>query len=163
MCDEMKYLPLFVDDLIEVIANKLNSAQRQPYYYGTDIPICVAEIHLIEFMVENPALKTSEIATRLGLAKSVVSKTASRMEKKGLIKKYKLAHNQKDTYYQLTEQGQRAYEGHQRLHQQCIHDNWTHFSSLPEHDQRVIIAFLNDYIRYLDYLPEKLKQADEEK
>ncbi|WDV46903.1 MarR family transcriptional regulator [Clostridiaceae bacterium M8S5] len=138
-----------IDALIGNITNHLISVSRISNKYGTDVEIFSAEIHLLEAIHDNPDYNVSKLSQFTGSAKSVVSKTASKLEKKGLIRKLKAVSNNKEVYYILTSKGRLAYEGHNAFHAEHCHDDWTHISQLPEKDQQLIINFLENYIDYL--------------
>lgn len=148
-----------INDLIIKLENEIDINYRPPRYYGMDERIYVAEIHLLTSICECPFYNVSQLAEYLGVTKSMVSKTAAKLESKGLIKKMRSLNNSKEVFFSPTEKGQKAYEGHIVFHEHWKHDKWTKYDQMSEHDKEVITQFLINYIQYMHEMGESLRQA----
>lgn len=149
-----------VDKLIDKISNQIAAANRLPSKYGTDVDIYTSEIHLLVSIHDNPGLNTSQLADLMGVTKSVVSRVASKIERKGLITRYRALSNQKEIFFSLTAKGRIAYAGHQNHHKRHFHDSWTRFSDMPAEHQEMVIGFLERYAAYMHATWEATKRGE---
>ena len=96
---------------------KLLGGDRMTLSYGTDVKIHGAEIHMVCHIKRNPGSHISGIARMIGVSRGAVSQIVKKIEKKGLIRKVANPHNLKQLDLVLTEKGEKAFRGHQQLHQ----------------------------------------------
>ncbi len=147
-----------INDLITKLANETIRNFRPPRYYGMEERIYVAEIHLLVSICEHPSYNVSQLAEYSGVTKSMISKTARQLERKGFIIRKRALNNVKEVYFGLTEKGQRAYEGHSSFHQQWNHSKWTGYDQMSDRDKKLIAEFLINYTQYMHEMGESLRQ-----
>lgn len=147
-----------INDLIIKLENETAMNYRPPRYYGMDERIYVAEIHLLVSICECPFYNVSQLAEYLGVTKSMVSKTAGQLERKGFVKRMRAVNNSKEVFFAPTEKGNKAYEGHNSFHRCWDHNKWTGYEQMPERDKELITQFLINYIQYMHEMGENLRQ-----
>jgi DNA-binding MarR family transcriptional regulator len=112
--------------------------------YDTGYPLFKSEIHMVDFIGRHPNLNISELAYEIGMTKSAASQVIAKLNRKKLIFKKR---KRKEVYPYLTEEGQRAFDGHKRYHetqnQYSVFKNTTKYT--PE-IKRLIADFLSEYI-----------------
>jgi DNA-binding MarR family transcriptional regulator len=91
---------------------------KKTRYYGTDVPLFYAEIHLIKAIKENEGIHITGLAQYLEVTKGAVSQMLMKLEKKGFIVKEKDPGNQSRFLLKLTPKGETAHLNHMRLHQE---------------------------------------------
>ena len=103
---------------------------------------------------ENANINLTELAEKLGISKSGVSKFIKKILKKGLITKGKQGDNKKEVVFNLTEKGLIAYWGHKKFDEEVfasIHETLASFD-----DQQV--EFLESFLSKLTSEVEKLNK-----
>jgi DNA-binding MarR family transcriptional regulator len=91
---------------------------KKTRYYGTDVPLFYAEIHLIKAIKENEGIHITGLARYLEVTKGAVSQMLMKLEKKGFVVKEKDPGNQSRFLLKLTPKGETAHLNHMRLHQE---------------------------------------------
>lgn len=121
--------------------------------YGCGVEMSAQEIHLLEAVHNHRDLNASELAEKLGLRKGTFSKMAHRLEKAGLLNRYHNENNRKEVFFQLTELGERAYEGHYQFHERTSPATYEYFHYYTDEEQKAILEFIEHYTNYLkEYL-----------
>lgn len=111
---------MFDDILIQFIrvANKLVQFENSPSTdYGVSEPITQAAIHTLEAVGKNNGINVTELAKKLGITKGAVSQMISRLIKRGLVSKNRLADNEKEVAINLTEKGWEVFNRHEEIHE----------------------------------------------
>jgi DNA-binding MarR family transcriptional regulator len=85
-------------------------------YFDTDTLLYHSEIHMVQFIKENENLHLSAIARNLGITRGAVSQMVMRLEKKGIVVKETVPHNNRKVFLRLTPKGEIAYASHKRNH-----------------------------------------------
>lgn len=152
-----------INDLIIKLNNAMEMNYRPPRYYSIDEEIYATEIHLLVAICERPLCNVSQLAEYFGVTKSMISKTAGKLERKGLLRKMRTLQNGKEVFFALTAKGQQAYADHKSFHDEWDHNKWTGYESLPEHDKDVIANFIVNYTSYMAEMGGTLKIEAAEK
>jgi DNA-binding MarR family transcriptional regulator len=97
---------------------KFMEIDKKTRYYGTDVPLFYAEIHLIKAIKENEGIHITGLAQYLEVTKGAVSQMLMKLEKKGFVVKEKDPGNQSRFLLKLTPKGEVAHENHMRMHQE---------------------------------------------
>lgn len=95
---------------------KFIEIDKKKRYYGTDVPIYIAEIHMLTAIGEKEGTHMASLAEYMGVTKGFVSETIAKLKKKGLVIKERDADNQTKIIVKLTEKGKVASENHIRYH-----------------------------------------------
>lgn len=120
--------------------------QKRPYEYCPGVKLYPSEIHAIECIASMSAVNLTELAKQLGLTKGAVSKSVAKMERLGLVRRYKYVSNQKEVYLHLTELGVKAYEGHKAYHEAMADAMERYCRGISEEKGHEILHFLEMYL-----------------
>ena len=97
------------------LINRYNAVTKMPRYYGTDVLMYPAEIHVIDAIGNNKNVTATGLAGQLGITKGGISQSVAKLYEKELISK-SAGTGKNEIYLHLTDKGRTAYEGHKRLH-----------------------------------------------
>lgn len=145
-----------VSDLTDAFIRVLNKAaavEKEPVDIGHGVLIYTSEVHLIEFIARYPEESISALATRIGVTKGAVSQTATKLEKKGYIKKYSRYGDKKTILLCLTERGKEALAWHRRYHEQMDHILASHLTALTGTDREHLLTLLSGLEEMFDACP----------
>lgn len=117
--------------------------------YDCGILITMSEIHTIEAIGNHPDANITELAEMRGATKGTLSKTLAKLEKMGLVWRYRLKDNKKDCYFKLTELGEKAYKGHYAMHDSLSSATHKKYKKYSSDEKKLILDFLDIYIEYL--------------
>lgn len=101
-------------------ANAYTVMYNHPVRMGTDVEISASQIQTLEYVMENEAMKMSDIAQKLGVTKATFSRNAQHLVDMGLLSKYRRDDNRKDVYLFATELGQKVYNDYTNF----VFENW---------------------------------------
>ena len=131
-------------------------------HYGTKYKLYPSEIHMIEIINDLKGMNTTQLAYRMGVSKAAVSKLTTKLEHIGFIEKYKEENNNKSTYYRLTEQGYKAYEGHIEYHKKLDMDFYTRLDKYSDEETKFILNFFKEIIEHYEQYTVPKKTEEEE-
>lgn len=98
------------------ISQKIQTGLKKPRYYGTEDILYASEIHMIDIIGRNPEINITEIACKLGITKSAVTKIIRKLTLKGLVIRCENPYNKKVVQIKLTDKGSINYQGHFDFH-----------------------------------------------
>jgi DNA-binding MarR family transcriptional regulator len=98
------------------IMTKMATLDGTPRDYGSGDLLHNAEIHTIMQIGRDPGQNITTLAAHEGISKSAISQMVSRLEQKGLVKRYRSPDNAKETLLKLTAVGRIAHLGHEQHH-----------------------------------------------
>lgn len=145
----------FFAEAEEVIVRLLNcytGLQRTKHEYCPGVELYPSEIHAIECIALTSTINLTELSKKLGLTRGAVSKGVLKLEKMGLVRRYKYVSNQKEVYLHLTERGVEACEGHRRYHESMNRTMQEYCESIPEGTRDEILRFLQMYLEQMNGL-----------
>ncbi|MGI6623678.1 MAG: MarR family transcriptional regulator [Acetivibrionales bacterium] len=145
-----------VERYMEQMFNRYLELSKSSYEYCEGIPLYPSEIHAVEYIAYNSETNLSDLANAMSLTKGAISKMVVKLEKMGLIKRFKYLENQKDVYLHLTKLGMEANEGHKKYHKNMYEALDRYFESVSEEHKQVILDYLNKYLTELN----KLRKPD---
>lgn len=147
----MDNFSIILDEMIGRMFFISSELEKKPKDYGKcGIPLHMSDIHMIETIQKNQNANTTEIARIMNTTKSTVSKITKRLEKKGMIKKYKFLDNKKEIYFKLTDLGLQAFNGHYKYHASRTQSFDKEFNSYTEEEKKLIVNFLKKYTEELE-------------
>ncbi len=153
-----------VEKQVVRIFNCYSELQRRQYEYSPGARLYPSEIHAIECIALTNPINVTELSRMLGMTKGGVSKCVGKLEKMGLVRRYKYVRNQKEVYLHLTEQGLAAFQGHQDYHQGMNQAMEAYGEGLTQEQGEEILRFLNTYLEQMQGLLAKSSgQPNEEK
>ena len=138
------------------IVNHFAVIEKKPKNYGTDETFHKLEIHTIHAIGENPGINVTELARWHGITKSAVSQVVKKLEKRKLIYRYHAPDNAKEVLFQLTDKGEKAYEGHKKHHERIDKALIKEIGKLPEDKYNFLMDFFDMLGKHLEsHLNEK--------
>jgi len=132
--------------------NCYTDLQKKKYPYAPDIELYPSEIHMIEHVAEMGTTNMTELARHLGLTKGAISKSIVKLERLGLVRRYKYISNQKEVYLHLTEKGVLAYNGHKRYHAAMAKSLEQYCDSVSDEKGQELLRFLDLYLSEMQKL-----------
>ena len=135
-----------VDHYIVNLFNAYTDMQKTKREYVPGVNLYPSEIHAIERIVDMEDLNLTELADYLGITRGAATKMTNKLQKMGLIERYKQPSNKKEIYLKPTEQGIEAYHGHQQYHAKMDTNLTNYLESLPNTKQATILTFLKLYL-----------------
>ncbi|MDC9598456.1 MarR family transcriptional regulator [Xenorhabdus anantnagensis] len=79
----------------------------------------LSELHVIQSIGVSGLLNITSISQAMGMTKGAISKICAKLLQRSIVEKLKMADNQKETYFSLTDDGKRIFAAHEKLHQQA--------------------------------------------
>jgi DNA-binding MarR family transcriptional regulator len=101
----------FIDKFVRIV-NKYKIFNKRAFDYGVGDPLYTSEIHTLASIQNHDPINITELAAVLGVTKSAISQVAAKLEKKGLLEKYKGNDNEKNILLRLTPKGDQAVAGY---------------------------------------------------
>jgi len=138
-----------LDESIERLIEYSRMIEKTPKCYGTNQLITTTEIHTIEAVGNHPNANVTELAELRGVTKGTLSKMLNRLEKAGFIRRFQFKDNKKECFFQLTELGKKAYEGHYAMHTSISKETYERYRQYTKQERALILQFLDIYNEYL--------------
>ena len=148
----MKKLHARTEAYMVRLFNCYTDQQKKKHTYGTGIELYPSEIHAIERIAEMSTINLTDLAKHLGLTKGAVSKIIVKLERLGLVRRYKYISNQKEVYLHLTEMGVLAYRGHKEYHAAMNKAMERYCDGVSEETGEEILKFLDIYLTEMQKL-----------
>ncbi len=137
------------------IFNSYSELSKKPFVYAENISLYASEVHAIEYIGKTGSSNVSEVSRELGLTKGAISKMLVKLEKNGLIKRFKYLENQKEVYVHLTDSGMNVLQGHLDYHKEMIDNIEQKYKNISDAEKNTIIEFLECYAYNLENLKNK--------
>lgn len=109
-----------------------------------------SEVHYIECIGKNVDSNVTKLAESLYMTRGAISKMTKKLIEKGIIESYQKPDNKKEIYFKLTEQGQRIYETHEKLHKEFQERDKSVFEQVTEEQFDSMLSFVENYSKHLD-------------
>ncbi len=132
------------------IFSKYMELESMSTEYEHGIILYPSEIHTIEVIGKNSELNITELAVKLGITKGTISKALRKLQDKKMVEKYKSADNKKEVYLKLTQNGQKAFDAHEKYHQDFYCEINQYLESLNVEEKTIIQGFLKKSEDLLD-------------
>lgn len=144
-----------IESNIVRILNSYSELTKKPFVYAEDIPLYASEVHAIEYIGKKESPKMTEVSKELGFTRGAISKMLVKLEKLGLIKRFKYLENQKEVFVHLTDSGKKVLEGHLEYHKEMIENIEEKYKNISDVEKNAIIEFLEFYAYNLEVLKNK--------
>jgi len=136
------------------LINKIIFLEKRNIFEYACIKLFPSEIHLLMLLSADDKQSTSatNIANKLGISKSAISQTISRLIRKGVITKDKDTYNKNELIISFTSFGEKAFKQYKEK-QNLSRTNINYYiNSMSEYDRGVINDFLYELEDMLDQL-----------
>ncbi|KRG11280.1 MarR family transcriptional regulator [Staphylococcus sp. NAM3COL9] len=109
-----------------------------------------SEVHCLESIknIKNPNVK--KIADDLFMTRGAISKLTKKLLKKNAIESYKKIENKKEIYFLLTDEGEKIYLKHLKLHHNFFLRDKPFFDEITNEEFDILITFFERYSKYLE-------------
>jgi DNA-binding MarR family transcriptional regulator len=158
----MKQESFTTSDLFQIwnrIRNKMNIVESIPYNFGIDKPLFISEIHTIHAIGSTPKNNVRIIADVLGVTPSAASQVITKLTKRGLVRKIRGVHNEKEVSLELTEKGLIAFKNHEQFHAQDFRRISERIGNLSEEERLIFGQVFSEVESIFDERIEELKKV----
>ena len=138
----------FITEFIK-IANKLNELEKIPVDFGTGELLYPSEVHTIAIIGDGVDTVT-EISVRFGITKGAVSQIIAKLHKKRYITKTRNELYGKEINLSLTEKGIKAYQAHQKLHENMDNDIIQSAQFYSDESIQSFCGLINEIEKHID-------------
>lgn len=107
-------------DRIYAAHRYLSEIESEPRDYGTGEPLYASEIHTVVAVRAHPGCNLTALAAALGVSKPAAYKFAAKMIRRGFLRKYQEPGNRKDVFFNVSDTGAIAAEGHERFERETF-------------------------------------------
>lgn len=135
----------FIGCLIKY-ANNYAQAYSIMNFHKTSVPCSLAQIQVIEYIIENEEKnqKMVEVAKRLGVSASAFSKNIKKLVEKGLLEKYKTTENKKEIIVKASPLGHQVYEEYvSLLYERRFRHTFELLDTVPQNYLDIVAEALN--------------------
>jgi len=144
-----------IEELFMRMVNKYNALEKIPVSHGTKHNLYHSERHMLDKIGDYTGMNVTEFATAAGVTKGAISQLVSKLEKKGIVRRYKKSTNDKEVFLELTKSGQEVYKKHKEVSEQAITPL---YDELKKHSDKEV-DFLVYMFNWLDgFLDESRKR-----
>ncbi|QPJ86609.1 MarR family transcriptional regulator (plasmid) [Sarcina sp. JB2] len=116
-----------------------------------------SEVHCIDAIGKLEHPNVVNIAKKLNMTKSAISKITKKQIAKGLIVSYKLETNKKEVYFKFTDKGKKLFIEHNKRHENWINSQKQFLQTQSKETLIMVNKFLDDFN---NYLKNKIEQID---
>jgi DNA-binding MarR family transcriptional regulator len=150
------------DILFEKLYRMINLVIKEmetPWFYGVDVPLHHAEVHLLGTIKANEGANVSELARHLGMTSGAVSQVTRKLLDKGFIEAYRKPGNRKEVFSRLTALGGQVCEGHQKHHENMERVLRKFMNRLNTKETQVVFEFLDIVSQGIETVINKAKNT----
>jgi DNA-binding MarR family transcriptional regulator len=126
-----------------------NALEKIPAKSGSKYDLYHSERHLIDRIGDHPGVNVTEFARIVGITKGAVSQVVRKLERKGLVKRYKGSMNDKEVFLELTRTGREIYINHKKKNDETVRPLIDELQKYPDDKVEFFVAMLawiNDYL-----------------
>jgi DNA-binding MarR family transcriptional regulator len=148
-------------DIIELfirMVNKYNSLEKIPARHGSKHNLYHSERHMLDKIGDNTGMNVTEFAAAAGVTKGAISQLVTKLENKGIVRRYKKSTNDKEVFLELTKSGQEVYQKHKEINERTI---LPLNEELSKHSDEKVEFLLNMFKWFDDYLDSSKKKMEE--
>ena len=147
-----------ITDLFIKMVNKYNALEKVPVKFKDVHDLYHSERHMIDKIGDNPDMNITEFAESLGVTKGAISQIVSKLEKKGVVKRYKKSGSEKEVILHLTKEGKELYEMHKKVNEESILPLYNKLSTHSDEE----VDFLVDMFKWFNEFLDSSKKMMEE-
>ena len=140
------------------MVNKYNALEKIPARHGTRHSLYHSERHMLDMIGDKTGMNVTEFAAAAGVTKGAISQLVTKLEKKGIVNRYKKSTNDKEVFLELTKTGQEVYQKHKKINEQTI---LPLNEELSKHSEEKVEFLLKMFKWFNDYLDSSKKKMEE--
>jgi DNA-binding MarR family transcriptional regulator len=127
----------------------MRAIENEPRDFGTGDLLYSSTIHTLVEIGKNPGINLTNLAEKLDISKSAVSKFVRQLLEKSLITKSKDINNRKEVIFYLSEKGVVAYNGHESFEKRFFGLIENKLDMLKDNEKEVFVEFLSSLVQAL--------------
>jgi len=127
----------------------MREIESEPRDFGTGDLLYSSTIHTLVQIGKNPGINLTNLAEKLDISKSAVSKFVRQLLEKSLITKSKDVNNRKEVIFYLSEKGVVAYQGHESFEKRVFGVIEEKIDLLKDEEKEVFVEFLTSLVQEL--------------
>lgn len=108
-----------------------------------------SEVHCIDVIGELGEANGTQVAARLKITRSAVSKIIRRLKQEDLVFQRQKSENKKEIFYAITEKGRNIYAAHKQAHQRWQARDRAFLEEIPLAQKEAVYLFLTKFNAYL--------------
>ncbi len=139
------------------MVNKYNSLEKIPARHGTIHNLYHSERHMLDKIGDNRGMNVTEFAEAAGVTKGAISQLVTKLEKKGIVRRYKKSTNDKEVFLELTKSGQKVYQKHKEINEQTILPLNEELSKHSDEKVEFLLKMFKWFDNYLDLSRKKME------
>jgi DNA-binding MarR family transcriptional regulator len=139
------------------MVNKYNALEKIPARHGTRHNLYHSERHMLDKIGENTGMNVTEFATAAGVTKGAISQLVSKLEKKGIVRRYKKSTNDKEVFLELTKTGQEVNRQHKEINEQTIKPLDEELSKHSDEEVEFLVTMFKWFDDFLDQSKKKME------
>jgi DNA-binding MarR family transcriptional regulator len=155
--DKKKASKEIMEIFIRAVA-KYIALEKIPVKLGTKHPLYHSERHMIDKIGDHPGMNVTEFANISGVTKGAISQVVKKLEKKGVVKRYKKGDNDKEVLLELTREGLKLYEKHKQVNEETIKPLYNELSKYSDDKVKFFISMFRWIEDYLDESKERMEE-----
>ena len=113
---------------------------------------------MLDKIGDNTGMNVTEFAAAAGVTKGAISQLVSKIEKKGIVRRYKKSTNDKEVFLELTKTGQKVHRQHKEINEQTIAPLE---EELSKHSDEKVEFLLEMFKWFDDFLDQSKKKMEE--
>ncbi len=148
-------------ELVELfirMVNKYNAMEKIPAKHGTRHNLYHSERHMLDKIGDNTGMNVTEFAAAAGVTKGAISQLVTKLEKKGIVTRYKKSTNDKEVFLELTKTGQEVYQKHKEINKQTIMPLNEELSKHSDEKVDFLLEMFKWFDEYLDSSKKKMEE-----
>lgn len=130
-----------ISEYIKMV-EKISNGRMNVLDFGDDMVFFRGEIHMIKMVGDFPGIHVSEMARNFNITRAAVSKTAKKLEQKGVLIRKIDTEDKKILRLFLTDKGKKAYLAHQKYHHDFDEPLFDYLNMLEKEQLTVVEEFL---------------------
>jgi DNA-binding MarR family transcriptional regulator len=138
------------------LVRKYNAMEKVPLRRGEYLNLYHSERHLLDKIGENPGINVTEFAKVVGVTKGAISQVVRKLEKKGLVRRYKKNNNDKEVFIELTDNGGGIYEERKKLNQETIREISEELGRYSDGEVAFLLGMFRWFEMFLDSSRKKM-------
>jgi len=142
------------------VVNRYNGLEKVPVKHSPGVDLYHSERHMLDRIGDNPQMNISELARASGVTKGAISQVVKKLEKKGFVKRYKKAANDKEVFLELTERGEKAWEERKKTNEENIDPLRRELELHPDEHVAFLVHMFRWLDKYMNAAEEMLKSHD---
>ena len=148
------------EEIIELfirLCNKYKAMEKIPLDFGAGGLLYHSEMHMIDQIGDHPEMNITELAKSAGVTKGAISQTVTKLEKKGVVTRYKGADNEKEVFLQFTDIGRDIYKKHKEVDKEAIIPLYEELRKYSDDKVYFLVEMFKWMDKFLDESTEKMQ------